>query len=144
MVENVLINGICSGSVIHPGLFEIMFTSFTLPVAQRQSRLPIPLVIFKESTSGEITDSDDAWEISYLRGMPMGARFSSVTALKMLLINTFNKFHSFNRKKHFFHFETRSHIWFWGSNIATRKATGKVNEAKSDMIKLQHDSDKCK
>lgn len=50
MVENVLINGSCSGSVIHPGLFEIIFTSLTLPVAQRQSRLPIPLITFKEST----------------------------------------------------------------------------------------------
>ena len=50
IVENVLINGSCIGSVIHPGLFEIIFTSLTLPVAQRQSRLPIPLVTFKEST----------------------------------------------------------------------------------------------
>lgn len=31
MVENVLINGSCSGSMIHPGLFEIIFTSLTLP-----------------------------------------------------------------------------------------------------------------
>lgn len=50
MVENVLINGSCHESVIHPGLFEIIFTSLTLPIAQRQYRLPIPLVTFEEST----------------------------------------------------------------------------------------------
>lgn len=50
MVENVLINDSCTGGTIHPGLFEIIFTSLTLPVAQRQSRLPIPSVTFKEST----------------------------------------------------------------------------------------------
>lgn len=27
----MLINGSCSGSMIHPGLFEIIFTSLTLP-----------------------------------------------------------------------------------------------------------------
>lgn len=49
-MANALINGSCSGSVIHPGLFEIIFTSRILPVAQRQSSLPIPLVTFKESS----------------------------------------------------------------------------------------------
>lgn len=91
MVENVLINGSCSGSMIHPGLFEIIFTSLTLPVAQRQSRLPIPLITFKEST-GWGSQIQTMLERSVLFERNAEASlFSSVTSIEMLPINIFRK-----------------------------------------------------
>lgn len=64
MVENVLINGSCSGSMIHPGLFEIIFTSLTLPPCTKAIQIADSpgnfQGIYRPGGGGWFADSDDA------------------------------------------------------------------------------------
>ena len=66
MVENVLINGSCSGSMIHPGLFEIIFTSLTLPPCTKAIQIADSPGNFQgiyrrgRGVGGSFVDSDDA------------------------------------------------------------------------------------